>query len=93
MDRDFSSSVFRTFPDFWLFRQFRLFDVPAFPDVLEFPVATTLLVGIDSSSRHRPPFWSASTTLLVGIDSSSRHRPFWSASTTLLVGIDSSSRH
>jgi hypothetical protein len=59
-------------------------DFPAFPDVSEFSVASTFLVGIDHPLGRRRPFWSASTSLRVGID-----QPiFWLASTSLWVGID-----
>jgi hypothetical protein len=60
------------------------------PDVSEFSVASTLLVGIDHTGRHRPSR-SASTTL-VGIASTLRSAStFQSASISLLIGIDQSS--
>jgi hypothetical protein len=91
-------------PKFRLLPEFRLLDVPAFLDVSEFSVASTRLLGIDHTGRHRTSR-SASISLLIGIDHSgwhligpsNWHRPVLlvgissalrPASTSLLVGID-----
>jgi hypothetical protein len=56
-----NESVFRLFgvpvlSGFPAFSEVPNVDVPAFPDMSEFSIASTLLVGIDHTGRHRPSF-------------------------------------
>jgi hypothetical protein len=66
-------------------------DVPAFPDVSVFSVATTLLVGIDHTGWHRPSR-STSIILLIGVNPSGRHLIGPSAGIDLPVGSSQPSR-